>query len=126
MRIFLKVALIVMTSLHLKFVTAQKNKDLPDETVTKSVVTADTVVYHMTTYTYKKIDTVQLQLDVYSPETADAQPSPSIMLFHGGGWATGKRSQLSWQCRSTGYRHRQTHPRRQFCRRTSGHDGTLE
>ena len=99
MRIFLKVGLIVMTSLSLKPATAQKNKVLPVETVMKSSATADTVPYHMTTYTYKKVDTVQLQLDVYSPETADTQPGPAIILFHGGGWATGKRSQLSWQCR---------------------------
>ncbi|OJW56285.1 MAG: hypothetical protein BGO55_25605 [Sphingobacteriales bacterium 50-39] len=59
----------------------------------------DTIPYHMTTYVYKKVDTTKLLLDVYTPETTDAKPCPVIILFHGGGWTTGKRSQLSWQSR---------------------------
>ncbi|HVW60990.1 MAG TPA: ADP-ribosylglycohydrolase family protein [Puia sp.] len=57
----------------------------------------DTTSYHMTTYVYKKIDTFRLQLDVYAPPIE--KPRPAIILFHGGGWTTGKRSQLSWQSR---------------------------
>ncbi|HVU54731.1 MAG TPA: ADP-ribosylglycohydrolase family protein [Puia sp.] len=60
---------------------------------------ADTVPYHMTTYVYKRVDTAKLQLDVYTPVTAETKSCAAIVLFHGGGWTTGKRSQLSWQSR---------------------------
>lgn len=47
-----------------------------------------------TTYVYKQ----DLKLDVYTPASVE-RPCPAIILFHGGSWVAGDKSQLGWQCR---------------------------
>jgi len=46
------------------------------------------------TYVYKQ----ELKLDVYEPDGA-GRSFPAVVLFHGGSWIAGDRSQLSGQCR---------------------------
>jgi acetyl esterase/lipase len=52
----------------------------------------------MQTYTFKKTADADLQLDVFRPAHIQ-QPVPVILLFHGGSWVSGNKSQLYWQCR---------------------------
>lgn len=49
-------------------------------------------------YTYKTVGAQDLKLDVFTPEDAVAS-HPAIILFHGGSWISGDRSQLYMQCR---------------------------
>jgi acetyl esterase len=74
------------------------------------VSAADSVVYHVKTYVYKKVGAQELGLDVFAPEgvgagsgaamgSAAGKGRPVIVLFHGGSWVSGDKSQLYWQCR---------------------------
>jgi acetyl esterase/lipase len=83
------------------------------------VLAADTVAYRVRTYVYKTVDMEELKLDVFAPEVAvegAGAPGTSagaatvtaqhagmdravIVLFHGGSWIAGNRSQLNQQCR---------------------------
>lgn len=53
------------------------------------------------TYDYKKTDSQTLRLDVFTPgkSLAGNNLHPVIILFHGGGWVRGDRSQMHWQSR---------------------------
>lgn len=53
--------------------------------------------YHYSTRIYKTIGGNDLRLDVFAPARATAL-STVIVLFHGGSWVSGDRSQLHWQC----------------------------
>lgn len=55
------------------------------------------------TYTFKTIAGTVLQLDVFAPLPASAA-LPAIVLFHGGSWVSGNRSQLHSQCRYFAHR----------------------
>jgi acetyl esterase len=61
----------------------------------------DTVGYTVTTFVYKAVGGEELKLDVFSPVGSLAAPKarPAIVLFHGGSWISGDKSQLDWQCR---------------------------
>jgi acetyl esterase/lipase len=37
-----------------------------------------------------------LQLTVYTPKQASGQPTPCLLLIHGGGWTFGTRHQMRW------------------------------
>ncbi len=43
---------------------------------------------------YRKVDGVELKMDVYSPETPAAQALPAVVVVHGGAWIGGKRSDI--------------------------------
>lgn len=64
--------------------------------ITVSVSAQDSIA--MQTYTFKKTADADLQLDVFRPAHIQ-QPVPVILLFHGGSWVSGNKSQLHWQCR---------------------------
>lgn len=51
-------------------------------------------------YTYKEVDGVKRELEVYFPEGHDEakKPVPGIILFHGGGWGGGTRDAFKYQC----------------------------
>lgn len=66
--------------------------------VGNKALAADSVAYTVRTYVYKKVGTNELKLDVFVP-TATKQSRPVIILFHGGSWVSGDRSQLQGQCR---------------------------
>jgi acetyl esterase len=57
----------------------------------------DSLLYSVHTYSYKKTADSLLQLDVYTPLNI-SQPAAAIILFHGGSWIAGDKSQLQWQC----------------------------
>lgn len=59
---------------------------------------ADATGYTQQTYTYKTAGPAALQLDVIAP-TDSGKPRPAIILFHGGSWVSGDKSQLEWQCK---------------------------
>lgn len=60
----------------------------------------DTVSVSKDTYIYKKIDSRELKLDVFSPLGIKntRKGLPVFIFFHGGGWYSGNRSQFYWQC----------------------------
>lgn len=64
--------------------------------ITVSVSAQDSIA--MQTYTFKKTADADLQLDVFRPAQIQ-QPVPVILLFHGGSWVSGNKSQLHWQCK---------------------------
>jgi len=51
-------------------------------------------------YTYKEVDGVAREIEIYFPEghKASGQRRPGIILFHGGGWGGGTRQAFSDQC----------------------------
>lgn len=51
-------------------------------------------------YTYKEVDGVKRELEVYFPEGHDEakSPVPGIIFFHGGGWGGGSRDAFKYQC----------------------------
>ncbi|HEY4207500.1 MAG TPA: ADP-ribosylglycohydrolase family protein [Puia sp.] len=64
----------------------------------------DSTPYHVTTHIYKKVGADELKLDVYVPDAAGqstnaATSCPAVILFHGGSWISGSRSQMNFQCR---------------------------
>jgi dienelactone hydrolase len=64
--------------------------------ITVTVSAQDSIA--MQTYTFKKTATADLQMDVFRPVHIQ-QPVPVMLLFHGGSWVSGDKSQLHWQCR---------------------------
>jgi acetyl esterase/lipase len=44
------------------------------------------------TFTYATVDARELKLDAYLPPSATAQPSPAVVVVHGGSWGAGGRS----------------------------------
>jgi dienelactone hydrolase len=64
--------------------------------ITVSVSAQDSIAIQ--TYTFKKTADADLQLDVFRPVHMQ-QPVPVMLLFHGGSWVSGDKSQLHWQCR---------------------------
>ena len=50
-------------------------------------------------YTYKEVDGVKRELEVYFPEGHDSatKPVPGIIFFHGGGWGGGSRDAFKYQ-----------------------------
>lgn len=51
----------------------------------------------VSTYAYKTVGTEDLKLDVYTPDNSK-KALPAIILFHGGSWVSGDKSQMTWQC----------------------------
>jgi acetyl esterase/lipase len=51
-------------------------------------------------YTYKEVDGVAREIEIYFPEghEASGKTRPGIILFHGGGWGGGTRQAFSDQC----------------------------
>ena len=51
-------------------------------------------------YTYKEVDGIKRELEVYFPERHDlsGDPVPAIIFFHGGGWGGGTRDAFKYQC----------------------------
>ena len=51
-------------------------------------------------YSYKEVDGVKREMEIYFPKghDASAKPVPGIILFHGGGWGGGSRDAFSYQC----------------------------
>ena len=51
-------------------------------------------------YTYKEVDGVKRELEVYFPEGHDPSKAsvPGILFFHGGGWGGGTRDAFKYQC----------------------------
>lgn len=51
-------------------------------------------------YTYKEDDGVKRQMEIYFPEGHDPEEAkvPGIIMFHGGGWTSGNRSQFRTLC----------------------------
>lgn len=51
-------------------------------------------------YTYKEVDGVKREMEIYFPKGHDASAKtvPGIILFHGGGWGGGSRDAFSYQC----------------------------
>ena len=51
-------------------------------------------------FTYKEVDGVKRELEVYFPERHDAarKTVPGIIFFHGGGWGGGSRDAFKYQC----------------------------
>jgi acetyl esterase len=51
--------------------------------------------HEYSTLTYKRIDTVRLELDVYQPHRyAPKEKRPALIFFFGGGWIKGSRNQF--------------------------------
>ena len=46
------------------------------------------------TVTFKKVDGLELALDVYPPQELGSKPVPAVVYYHGGGLTVGDRS--SW------------------------------
>jgi len=69
--------------------------------MTWPVYTTNNTQVPFQTYTYKEIGSVKLDLDVFTPskEVSGDVLSPVIILFHGGGWTSGKRESLHRQCK---------------------------
>jgi acetyl esterase/lipase len=72
------------------------------------IIAADSVAYRVKTSVYKTVGTEELKLDVFTPGNADAAKATGaahgaarsvIILFHGGSWISGNRSQMDQQCR---------------------------
>jgi len=49
-------------------------------------------------YSYKTVDGVAREIEVFFPSEKHERPVPGIILFHGGGWGGGTRKQFSYQC----------------------------
>ncbi len=51
-------------------------------------------------YTYKEVDGVKREMEIYFPEGHEEskKPVPGIIFFHGGGWGGGTRDAFSYQC----------------------------
>ncbi len=50
------------------------------------------------TVTYRQIDNIDLQMDIYNPEPG-TDCRPGVLFIHGGGWSAGSRKQFSWHAR---------------------------
>jgi len=60
------------------------------------ICSAQTETIHL----YKEVGTVQLYMDVFSPPQMDTTKTyPAMVFFFGGGWTSGKRTQLRRQAR---------------------------
>ncbi|MET1054715.1 MAG: alpha/beta hydrolase [Pedobacter sp.] len=44
--------------------------------------------------TYKNLDKEDLKLDIYKPKSAAGRKDPVVIFIHGGGWATGDKSEI--------------------------------
>jgi acetyl esterase/lipase len=60
-------------------------------------VAAESPAIRVSTYVYKRVGADDLKLDVFAPDSSTG-PLPVIVLFHGGSWISGDKSQLNWQC----------------------------
>jgi acetyl esterase/lipase len=47
------------------------------------------------TITYRKVNDIELQMDVFVPQKS-AELKPGVLFIHGGGWNGGKRSTFFW------------------------------
>jgi acetyl esterase/lipase len=43
---------------------------------------------------YKQVEKEELKLDIYQPESAGTADHPVVIFIHGGGWATGDKSEI--------------------------------
>src|SRR5947209_3002404 len=43
--------------------------------------------------TYCKVDGVALKMDIYAPQEV-AQPAPTVLFVHGGGWTSGDKANV--------------------------------
>lgn len=62
-----------------------------------SMTTKDSFI--VKTLVYKHTPSGDLKLDLYLPQGDNKRPRPIIILFHGGGWTSGDRENMDWQCR---------------------------
>ncbi|MDA7916464.1 alpha/beta hydrolase [Verrucomicrobia bacterium] len=49
-------------------------------------------------YTYKEIDGVAREMEIFFPKRKPKKAVPGIIFFHGGGWGGGSREMFSYQC----------------------------
>jgi acetyl esterase/lipase len=51
--------------------------------------------------TYKKVENGELKLDIYMPKPAGKTKAPVVIFIHGGGWATGDKSEIHYDYRDS-------------------------
>jgi len=51
--------------------------------------------------TYKRLDNRELKLDIYQPQSRTENRAPVVIFIHGGGWASGDKSEIHQDYRAT-------------------------
>lgn len=79
-------------------------KDFPFARIAEPILPKGVIVIESIVYAH--YGKRKLHLDIFAPEQKDRKPRPAVLLIHGGGWASGEKSQqapLAQQLASRGY-----------------------